>query len=68
MRMKFARHSCEKSQIPYARLTNDGFVQAQLALRGVNGTADKVVAKTNADMQQSNKRKHEVNMGVPDRN
>jgi hypothetical protein len=64
MRMKFARHSCEKSQIPYARLTNDGFVQAQLALRGVNGTADKVVAKTNADMQQSNKRKLEANKSV----
>ena len=64
MRMKFARHSCEKSQIPYARLTNDGFVQAQLALRGVNGTADTVVAKTNEAMHQSNKRKRALEYHV----
>ena len=60
MRMKFARHSCEKSQIPYARLTNDGFIQAQLALRGVNGTADMVVAETNSAIQKSNNRKRQA--------
>lgn len=59
MRMKFARHSCEKSQIPYARLTNDGFIQAQLALRGVNGTTDLVEAETNNAMKESNKRKRQ---------
>ena len=59
MRMKFARHSCEQSQIPYARLTNDGFIEAQLALRGVNGTTDKVIAATNEVMKESNKRKFE---------
>ena len=56
-RMKFARHKCEQSQIPYARLTKDGFIEAQLALRGVNGTSDKIGAETNAKLKESNKRK-----------
>jgi hypothetical protein len=57
MRMKFARHRCEQSQVPYARLTKDGFIEAQLALRGVDSTSDKISATVNAQLKESNKRK-----------